>query len=382
MLRRYQGKEITSTLQANSREELNVLVGGMRKYAQGQGLGPIDILQSRRDPDGGYEAIVRAHNFNPFKWIKEKVGKSKEELEREKLWYSEEEESMALMPVESSVGEPRRDWGYPRKKESVIEEPREVPEVRVFKREILERKPIELDKDKEEGQKRRIKEAEEEEKRKGDIRKEQRKAEERAEALGRERETVDLAIEKQRLRKLGETKWQRFERTSGQVGKIAGLGYKAATLGGSPKVINKELYSSKRMRPLTATESFGGMRQLTQVGGGDSVLQRATTPELSGLQRLTTMGSSPLAKQVGSSSRLLVMPNLEKLRQVEVPKGLSPAEQKAYVEIKTNGDIDTRSNVIEELVKLGIPKEEASRAISVLLSKGLVKKDGRFGVLR
>ena len=68
---KYQGREITCTVQANTKGQLDRLIGGLNDYAKSQGLERVQIVQKRKDPDGGYEAIVRAHNFNPLRVAKE-----------------------------------------------------------------------------------------------------------------------------------------------------------------------------------------------------------------------------------------------------------------------------------------------------------------------
>jgi len=78
---KYQGRELTSTLQAPSKSSLNSLIGDARKYAKASGMDSFKILESGRDPDGGYRAIVTAHNWNPISWIKEKIGKKKKPIE-------------------------------------------------------------------------------------------------------------------------------------------------------------------------------------------------------------------------------------------------------------------------------------------------------------
>jgi len=72
--RRYQGREITATLQANSKRELMELVRGLKKYAKNYKMdSSITVHEVDEDPDGGWKALVTAHNFNPFKWVKEKI---------------------------------------------------------------------------------------------------------------------------------------------------------------------------------------------------------------------------------------------------------------------------------------------------------------------
>lgn len=82
---KYQGREFTSTLQAPNKGELNSLVSSARKFARTHHMENFKILESGKDPDGGYRAIVTAHNWNPINWIKEKIkGKKKEEEKGEK----------------------------------------------------------------------------------------------------------------------------------------------------------------------------------------------------------------------------------------------------------------------------------------------------------
>ena len=68
---KYQGKEITATLQANTKVELNKLIAGLNRYAKTNHLETVKVLSKAKDPDGGYKAIVEAHNFNPFRAAKE-----------------------------------------------------------------------------------------------------------------------------------------------------------------------------------------------------------------------------------------------------------------------------------------------------------------------
>jgi len=71
--------------------DLDEMIGGLNEYAGEHGLEPITILRRRRDPDGGFEATVSAHNWNPIKWVKKKVGEFKEGRERRKIKGEEEE---------------------------------------------------------------------------------------------------------------------------------------------------------------------------------------------------------------------------------------------------------------------------------------------------
>lgn len=82
---RYQGKEFTATIQAPNIETLNQMISEMEDYAKQFEMGEVKILEKGVDPDGGYKAIVTAHNFNPFKWIKNKIELSKAKNYAEKV---------------------------------------------------------------------------------------------------------------------------------------------------------------------------------------------------------------------------------------------------------------------------------------------------------
>ena len=111
---KYQGREVTTTIQAGNLKDLNKMISGMRLYAQSQGLGPIKILEKQEDPDGGYEAIIRAHNWNPVKWVKDKISG---DSEPEEPSFAEEldepdaagvSDEMAMVPYQSKV--PAHDY--------------------------------------------------------------------------------------------------------------------------------------------------------------------------------------------------------------------------------------------------------------------------------
>jgi len=72
--RHYQGREIQSTIQAPNLKTLNAMISGMRAYAKQNELGAVKVLSRGRDPDGGYKAVVSAHNANPFRWLVQKWG--------------------------------------------------------------------------------------------------------------------------------------------------------------------------------------------------------------------------------------------------------------------------------------------------------------------
>jgi len=68
----YQGMEFTTTLQANTLRELNSMIKSLEDYAHEYEMDDFKVLSKGPDPDGGYKAIVTAHNWNPLTWIKER----------------------------------------------------------------------------------------------------------------------------------------------------------------------------------------------------------------------------------------------------------------------------------------------------------------------
>lgn len=68
----YQGKEIETTLQAPDEPTLKRMIAGLQGYADKMGLEPVEVLMAGPDPDGGFKAVVVAHNFNPITWLKGK----------------------------------------------------------------------------------------------------------------------------------------------------------------------------------------------------------------------------------------------------------------------------------------------------------------------
>jgi len=72
----YQGKEQTTILQAPTKKALKALIRSNRSYAKSHGMEHFRILESGKDPDGGYRAVISSHNLNPITWIKSKIGSS------------------------------------------------------------------------------------------------------------------------------------------------------------------------------------------------------------------------------------------------------------------------------------------------------------------
>jgi len=74
---KYQGKELQSTLQAPNAASLQEMVNSAKRFAGENKLEDFKVIEFGPDPDGGYRAIVTAHNWNPISWIKGKLTKKK-----------------------------------------------------------------------------------------------------------------------------------------------------------------------------------------------------------------------------------------------------------------------------------------------------------------
>ena len=70
---KFQGREITATIQAPDEADLDMMLQEMQDYTAATGLEPIEVLSKGPDPDGGYRAVIVAHNWNPLAWLKKKV---------------------------------------------------------------------------------------------------------------------------------------------------------------------------------------------------------------------------------------------------------------------------------------------------------------------
>ena len=68
----YQGKEFTTVIQANTLRKLNTMIKGLKSYAHEHEMDDFRVLSKEKDPDGGYRAVIQAHNWNPIAWVKEK----------------------------------------------------------------------------------------------------------------------------------------------------------------------------------------------------------------------------------------------------------------------------------------------------------------------
>lgn len=89
-----QGREIRMYLQAPDEAQIDDMIADMRKFAKSNGMYRIEVSDKQRDEDGGWEAEFKAHNFNPFKWLrrrKELKSKSSSEKIRLKQYYRRED---------------------------------------------------------------------------------------------------------------------------------------------------------------------------------------------------------------------------------------------------------------------------------------------------
>ncbi|TRZ52635.1 MAG: hypothetical protein D4S01_02540 [Dehalococcoidia bacterium] len=68
----FQGEEFTTIIQAPTSKALQKRVDQFRLFAQHENYETFEVLQHGRDPDGGYKAILTAHNWNPITWTAEK----------------------------------------------------------------------------------------------------------------------------------------------------------------------------------------------------------------------------------------------------------------------------------------------------------------------
>jgi len=116
-------------------------------------------------------------------------------------------------------------------------------------------------------------------------------------------------------------------------------------------------------------KSYGGLRELTGPGSmGSMPLQQVVRKIPEGGTRFMEDNSA-----VGFSPQVLT-----KFRAMSAPSGMSPLQKLVYSEVQENSDIDTRSHVVSELIRLGIPQEEAEQAVNDLIRRGVIKFDKSY----
>ncbi len=69
----FQGEEFTTILQAPTSTALQKRVDQFRAFARTEHYETFEVLLQESDPDGGFKAIVTAHNWNPITWAAEKA---------------------------------------------------------------------------------------------------------------------------------------------------------------------------------------------------------------------------------------------------------------------------------------------------------------------
>lgn len=67
------GTGLTAIIRGNTKDEVWRIVSEMQAFALENDLEQVEIMSIQPSPAGGWEAIVRAHNFNPLSWAKQKV---------------------------------------------------------------------------------------------------------------------------------------------------------------------------------------------------------------------------------------------------------------------------------------------------------------------
>jgi len=176
------------------------------------------------------------------------------------------------------------------------------------------------------------------------------------------KEVGELGLERERWR-FGEEKKRAKREARGRVGALGGKIVKALVPTKKagmyfPKA-QPALYSSGGMRPLTAPPRAGRVPGFAMPTYSLETVRRAG--ELGGMPH-PTGDISALRMKFGMAKEMVAIP------------GLTQAENLAYQEIHANGDVDSPAHVASELMELGIPKNEAVKAISGLLAKRLVEK--------
>ena len=421
---KYQGREFRTYLQAPTERELSQMIRGIRTYAKEIGAGPIKVVQKGRDPDGGWEAMVVAHNWNPIKWIKRKIEERKPEVKAEHEAEKEllEEEKKRLKKAQKEAEEK----AYLEEKQAELRKKYATPE---------EKKAEELAKGVEEEARKAKKEERKAQKAEARVTAGEAKA---AEEL---RELREAQI-REAKRKAGEDVWGRTERTAGRVAKV-GKAFTKVGRGVSikPEYIPKaspELYTGgtspmkttgadyeylreqAKFHPRPATSlsplakastafSAAGQqgvsplaREATAVRppvrstGQSPLVKRLTAAPVVGsmgpsgqsplvkltehpVGRVRGMGPSPLATTgVGQTHGLISSKGegaaMALLREMGMPRGLSMMEKAAFAEIRDNNDRDTLQHISSELAGLGIARKDAEKAVGNLLRKGLVEE--------
>ena len=73
----FQGNEMTVIIEAPTRAQMTTSIKAFEGFARSQGMHKVKVVEQGSDPDGGYKAIVQAHNFNPITWASEQAHRAK-----------------------------------------------------------------------------------------------------------------------------------------------------------------------------------------------------------------------------------------------------------------------------------------------------------------
>lgn len=334
----YQGREFRTHIQAPTEAELDRMIERSQGYSRGVGTGIVSVLQKGKDPDGGWEATVVAHNRNPIDWIKEKFGGSEEEK------YDDEEEEYEEAERKAKEAELKEE------KEAKAAELKAKRKAREEEKAYIEgmeeqRRAYLSEEEKEELERRERGEQKEKE-----AWKEMEKAAELERSLGRSKLEESIAESEEGKKKkeweAGRRQWERYkdveaeermaekhgwakskagsekrERVRKEVGTYAGGIYKAVAAPGGKKELlrHREMYV-----PKAGVDAYvpTGMRELTTVpkeARGISAseigepLRKVSAPKLGKLQAAGTPGAglgTPIAGAAMPSTSL-THPNLD-----------------------------------------------------------------------
>jgi hypothetical protein len=73
----FQGNEFTIVIQAPTKLTLQKKIADFHSFALKEGYGSFSILSQGPDPDGGFKAVVAAHNSNPLTWASEQFHRAR-----------------------------------------------------------------------------------------------------------------------------------------------------------------------------------------------------------------------------------------------------------------------------------------------------------------
>lgn len=74
---KYQGKEMKVLVQGPSEDDVIDILDHLKTICEETGLDNMSLDTFEADPDGGFEAQFRAHNWNPISWAKDKIEEAK-----------------------------------------------------------------------------------------------------------------------------------------------------------------------------------------------------------------------------------------------------------------------------------------------------------------